>query len=113
MSKQELITMSNAPSRLKLAIQRFHNASKSQVADNPITSVSIEKFEDDYQPKQLGLLYDSFLKVSIDLSKNIGVKLEETYSLVENSSLKQTPLTFDLKVVFVDPRLPMLIVSIS
>lgn len=99
MSKQELVTIANAPLRLNLAMQRFHNATKSKDGDHPIKSLSIDQLEEDYLPKQSGILYGHTFTVSIDLSKTFGDALQKAYSLVENTNLKPIPLAFDLTVV--------------
>ena len=100
MSKQELITIANAPLRLNLAMQRFHNSTKSKHLDNPIRSLTIDQLEEDYLPKQLGILYGHTFTVSIDLSKKFGDGLQKAHSLVENANLKSIPLAFDLTVVY-------------
>lgn len=99
LSKQELITISKAPKRLNLAIQRFYNASKSNTNDNLVKDISIETLDDDYLPRKLGLLNDTSVTINIDLTKMIGDKLQTYYSLIENSNLKQVPLEFELKVM--------------
>ena len=100
MSKQELMTIACAPQRLNLAIQRFHNATKSKIADNPIKNVSIDQLEEDYTPRQLGLLHSHTFTVTFDLAKRFGASIERSYSLVENAALKQIPLVFDMTVKF-------------
>lgn len=99
LSKQDLVTIASAPSKLNLAMQRFNNAAKSTEASNPIKGISVEPLEDEYQPKQLGLLFDSSFTVSIDLSGQLESDLQRISSLVDNAALKQVPLVFDLKVL--------------
>lgn len=103
LSKQELITIENAPQRLNLAMQRFYNSTKSHLQNNPIRSVALEQVEDDYQPKQSGILYGHSFVVSIDLTAKFGNVIQKAGSLVDNANLKPVPLVFDLKVRVISP----------
>ena len=105
MSKQEIVAMSEAPSKMQVSLNKFQSSSLSTTKYSGISSVAVCEVEDDYRPKQAGLVFSHAYTVDVDIERIIGASLDRIYALVDNENIQKVPLSFQLTVGYFHTRL--------
>lgn len=98
-SKKELVAISNAPSKLQVAYERFKTACLSEGMTKGAISLSVQEIDDSYKPRKAGLIYPFTFTVYINMRKLYESRIESVCSVIEMEGLKQLLTTFSLTVV--------------
>lgn len=98
MSKQEIVAISEAPAKMQIALNKFQSEQLSTSDRKIVASVSVQELEEDYRPRQAGLVYPFMFTVDLNLESLVGKKIDKLFSLEGVDSSERPNLIFSLTV---------------